>query len=601
MNKTDPNLIYQNRKNQYSGEIKDIKKKETLLSLFKLAFVVGGLFSLYKITLSSSSLFFGLLAGFVVLFGTAAVIHEHYIEKKIFVETLKSINESEMRFLNHEFLDVNRGEEFMDTDHNFSSDLDIFGEKSLFHAVNRTTSWWGNNCLADWLGSVSEKKSVAMIRNRQAAVKELAGKIDVRQKIQAYGKLAGTAAVNPDVFSGLLREPERVLNRRYLLILIHSLPVLTLASGIMLFFGFQWYIPLGLLGIQILLNRLNGKHNARIFTLTSRNSRLLKAYSHSIAELEQESFSCELLKTLRENLFHNHKAASAYIARLSTIFSFFSLRRSEVLHPLANSLLFWDLHCVCRIEKWKRRVEGQVDIWFEGLGIFEAISSFAGIHFNFPDWSLPQIRESGLIISAKSLGHPLIPKQDRICNDLDIDTKGKILIVTGPNMAGKSTFLKTTGVNLVLALAGAPVCAGECSVSPVNLYTSMKVSDSLDKNLSLFYAELQRLKLLLEGIEKGQDVFFLMDEMLKGTNALDRQAGAMALLNQLAATNSTGIVATHDLEITRLEHDYPSKITNYHFDGYVEGDKLRFDYKLKRGKCESFNALILMRKIGINI
>jgi DNA mismatch repair ATPase MutS len=242
-----------------------------------------------------------------------------------------------------------------------------------------------------------------------------------------------------------------------------------------------------------------------------------------------------------------------------------------------------------------------VDKWFKGLGVFETISSFAGIHFNFPTWSLPQIRESGLIISAKSLGHPLIPEQERICNDLVIDRKGKILIVTGPNMAGKSTFLKTAGVNLVLALAGAPVCAVDCSVSPVNLYTSMKVSDSLDKNLSLFYAELQRLKLLLEGIEKGQEVFFLMDEMLKGTNALDRQAGAMALLKQLVSNNATGIVATHDLGITKLESDYPFKVINFHFDGYVQDDKLMFDYKIKRGKCESFNALVLMRKIGIKI
>jgi DNA mismatch repair ATPase MutS len=168
-------------------------------------------------------------------------------------------------------------------------------------------------------------------------------------------------------------------------------------------------------------------------------------------------------------------------------------------------------------------------------------------------------------------------------------------------MAGKSTFLKTLGVNLVLGLAGAPVCARSCRLSPFKLYTSMKVSDSLDKHLSLFYAELQRLKKILDVILRGEDVFYLLDEMLKGTNALDRQAGALALMRQLVGFKASGVVATHDLELTRLEEEIPEKIRNFHFDGYVEGDQLRFDYILKPGKCESFNALALMRKIGIKL
>lgn len=601
MSKINPESIYQNRISQFSNRVKDIKNRETFLSMVKLALVGGGIFSLYKVSMGSSHFYLFLLVGFVVLFALAVVIHEHYIQKKTFAETLKSINESEIRSLRYEFLDVNRGDEFIHTDHSFSSDLDIFGEKSIFHAINRTTTWWGNTCLADWLREVPGEKGIIHILKRQDAVRELADKIDIRQKIQAYGKLAGSAVVNPDVIFGLFREPERVINRKYLLILIHTLPAITLTSCVFLFFGLPWQIPILLVILQMIINRITGKHNSRIFSLTSRNSRLLKAYSNIIEELEREPFSSELLKAVRENLFYKNRAVSVYISKLFLIFSYFSLRRSEILHPLANSLLFWDLHCVYRIEKWKRTVGEQVDKWFAGLGIFETISSFAGIHFNFPTWPLPQIRESGLIISAKSLGHPLIPEQERVCNDFVIDSRGKILIVTGPNMAGKSTFLKTAGVNLMLALAGAPVCAVDCSVSPVKLYTSMKVSDSLDKNLSLFYAELQRLKLLLEGIEKGQEVFFFMDEMLKGTNALDRQAGAMALLKQLVSNDATGIVATHDLEITKLESEYPAKVINFHFDGYIQDDKLMFDFKLKRGKCESFNALALMRKIGINI
>ena len=214
---------------------------------------------------------------------------------------------------------------------------------------------------------------------------------------------------------------------------------------------------------------------------------------------------------------------------------------------------------------------------------------------------MPEISSADFVFKATNLGHLLIPDDQRVNNDIEMDGKGKIWVITGPNMSGKSTLLKTVGVNMVLALSGAPVCAETCVLSPIKLYTNLKVSDSLDKNLSLFYAELQRLKMVIDGVAEHGKVFFLVDEMLKGTNALDRQAGAIALLKQLAASETNGFVATHDLELTKLEKDFPEKITNFHFDGYIEGDKLLFDYKLKRGKCESFNALILMRKMGIDV
>ena len=189
----------------------------------------------------------------------------------------------------------------------------------------------------------------------------------------------------------------------------------------------------------------------------------------------------------------------------------------------------------------------------------------------------------------------------RVANDVEVGPTGTVLLVTGSNMSGKSTLLRAIGVNAVLAEAGAPVCAEICVISPAKLYTNLKVSDSLDKNLSLFYAELQRLKMVVDGVAKHERVFFLLDEMLKGTNALDRQAGALALLRQLCKSESNGFVATHDLELTKLEDEFPEKIKNYHFDGYVEEDKLFFDFKLKSGKCESFNALLLMRKMGIDV
>jgi hypothetical protein len=392
-----------------------------------------------------------------------------------------------------------------------------------------------------------------------------------------------------------------VLNKKFLLAYIHIFPLITLTFIALIFFRVTWLIPLGMIIIQGFVNRSAGKRIARIYKMTSKSSKIFNAYSSILSEIEKEEFKSEMLKTQKKTLFTGNKSASSCIKKFSVLLEYFELRTNPQLHFFMNNILCWDFHWVWRIEKWKKRVGPDIHKWFEVVGIHEALSSFACAHFNFPDWTFPKIVESEFHLETKSAGHPLIPVKERVCNDIRLEGKENILIITGPNMAGKSTFLKTIGVNMVLAFAGSPVCAKSFKVSPLNLYTSMKVSDSLDKNLSLFYAELQRLKMILDAILRKEPVFFLIDEMLKGTNELDRQMGSIALIKQLVKNNSDGIIATHDLELTKLEKEYPQEVINYHFDGYIEGDKLLFDYILKKGICESFNALVLMKKIGIDI
>jgi DNA mismatch repair ATPase MutS len=287
-----------------------------------------------------------------------------------------------------------------------------------------------------------------------------------------------------------------------------------------------------------------------------------------------------------------------------------------MLHPLLNNTVFWDLHCMYKIEKWRKETAAQVKDWFDVIGEFEALSGFACLKFNNPDWVMPEVSadDGSFRLEAIALGHPLIPREERVCNDILFGGAGmgSMAIITGPNMAGKSTFLRTVGVNIITALAGAPVCAAGFKISPVKLFTSMQTSDSLDKHLSLFYAELQRLKMVIDGIMGKEPVFFLIDEMLKGTNALDRQKGAIALLKQLMRSRANGVTATHDLQLTKLDNPdewekagdvFPHgiQVANYHFDGYIEDDRLLFDYKLKQGICDSFNALVLMKKMGIDL
>jgi DNA mismatch repair ATPase MutS len=294
-----------------------------------------------------------------------------------------------------------------------------------------------------------------------------------------------------------------------------------------------------------------------------------------------------------------NRPASFHIKKMSSILSYFDLRLSREFHVLFNNLLFWDLHCVYRIEKWKEKVGKVVRRWLDVIGDFDALSSLANTFFNNPEWTMPEVSEFEFKLEAESIGHPLISKAENVRNDITLRRKGSILIVTGPNMAGKTTFLKTLGVNIVLALAGAPVCSKRFVISPLKVYTSMKVTDSLDKKLSLFYAELQRLKMITDAILRKEPVFFLIDEMLKGTNESDRHKGAIALIRQLVKNEADGVLATHDLELTNLEKEFPEEIANYHFDGYIEGDKLLFDYILREGICKSSNALELMKKVGL--
>jgi len=377
--------------------------------------------------------------------------------------------------------------------------------------------------------------------------------------------------------------------------------MLTLSAIVLVFFKFSWLIPVGFVLVQGIVNRIFRKKVNRLYKLTSQNFKVLNVYSKIIREIESETFKSSTLIELQKHYFIKNRPASLYIKKLSSRLQFFEARSSKEIHFLMTNIFFWDLHCVYRIEKWKNDVKLDIDKWFDAVGQFEALSSLGSIYYNHPNWTMPELSDSGFILNAISVGHPLIPSSERVHNSIELHGDTNIVIITGPNMAGKTTFLKTIGVNIVLALAGAPVCADVFQVSPVRVYTSMKVSDSLDKGLSLFYAELQRLKMVLQAILKREPVFFLIDEMLKGTNELDRHSGANALIRQLIEHKAEGMVATHDLELTKLERDFPGKIWNYFFDGYIEDDKLLFDYLLKKGICTSSNALELMKKIGINV
>ena len=598
---TSPEQTYRSRIRDCENRLKRQKPIEAALIAAKLFIIACGIFFMYKVAAVSQDVYILLLGTAILLFAVPAVIHEFFIRKRNFIQLIQSLNEMEIHALDYVYPDYGHGQSFVDLDHPFSSDLDIFGPKGLFHFINRTATIFGSENLADWLRNQPPDPAPDVLHYRQQAVQELSGRVELRQHILALGRQIKTSLPKPDAFPLLMKEPNLVMGKPLLIGVIHLLPLVTLAAAGLLFAGLHWGVPLGLLVLQSLFNRRTRKQIHRIHVLTSHNARVFHAYAQIIREIENARLQSPLLKSMHKALQAQEKPASRHIQTLSRIAGFFEIRRSEILHPVVNVILLWDLHCVWHLERWKARYAEKALGWLHSLGEFESLSSFANLRFNYADWVFPEIQSKPGLFHAECLGHFLIPPHERVCNDVQSEGRGSIQVITGPNMAGKSTFLKTIGVNMVLGLAGAPVCARSCRMSAYRLYTNMKVSDSLDKHLSLFYAELQRLKTILEQIVSGEPVFYLLDEMLKGTNALDRQAGALALLRQLVGYQASGVVATHDLELTKLDAAFPEKIRNFHFDGYVDGDQLRFDYKLKPGMCESFNALVLMRKIGIDI
>ena len=601
MEKTNPEDIYKERIITFESQIQRLKRKETLLSVIKLVAVVCGIVLLVKLATKFTLTPLLAFVTILILFAVVAAIHENIIKKRKLQEALKEINENEIKATHGEFLDFDTGEEFISIDHAYLSDLDIFGNRSVFHSLNRTTTSIGKRFLSTWLKIFPENSNIKKVKERQEVVQELAGKLDLRQNIQAHGRFIEDSIKRLESFQDLFDEPVAVLGKMPLIVFIHLFPLVTIGGVVLVFFHVPWLVPVVLVLIQGIVNRLTGKARQRIYNLSSRNAKILTAYSKITGELEKENFSSSKLKEYRSELFLEDKSASSHIKKLSTLLGYFDMRLSKEFHLLFNNLLFWDLHCVYRIEKWKKKAGPVIHKWFDVIGNFEALSSFANTLFNNPDWTMPEVCGPEFRLEARSIGHPLIPKAENIRNDISLHHKGNILIVTGPNMSGKTTFLKILGVNIVLAMAGGPVCAKRFVLSPLKLYTSMKVTDSLDKKLSLFYAELQRLKMIMDAILGKEPVFFLIDEMLKGTNESDRHKGAIALIRQLVENKADGVLATHDLELTKLEQDYSKTITNYHFDGYIEGERLLFDYKLKIGICQSSNALELMKKVGIQV
>lgn len=595
----EPRSFYQNRLAELNAQLQKLKQKKSSFAWLRLGAVIAIVAAFY--------FFWSLGVGYVIAAAVLLLI--------IFIQLIKadlknqakiehtnklvSINQNEMEFLKGNYFVFEDGSVHIPKEHPYSNDLDIFGRASLFQYLNRTTSEPGSRKLADYLSSPA---SISEIAERQLATKELSTKALWIQDFQANGEKSRITfstrnrienwMKEPDIFSGF--KPWKWL--RYLLpAIILTIVILYIFDkvGDSVFYG-------GLFVFAIIAYQVN-KYIAPVHEQLSKAAAELNTLYSNILLIENETFESRLLQQLQSVFVAQNKKASADILKIKKILDKLDIRYNLVLSAPLNLLLLWNLQQVLDLEKWKATAQDNFNSWFQALANFEALNSFGIVFFNHPSWIFPVVNDEYFSIEGKEIGHPLIPAEKRINNFIDIPNNTELMLVTGSNMAGKSTYLRSIGINVVLAMAGAPVCAKSFSVSHVQLISSMRITDNLEESTSTFYAELKKLKTIIEKVNAGDKVFILLDEILRGTNSLDRHTGSKALIKQLIKKKAAAIIATHDLELANLKEDFSENILNYHFDVQVSNDELYFDYRLKPGVCNSLNASILMKKIGIEL
>lgn len=589
--------FYTDRINAFNKQSSDLQKQNSRLSFLRLISAIGA-FVLFYVILSYSLLIASIVA--ITLVFSLIYFVRRYNRNSKNIKRLKAlikINENEISCIQtrHSSLFYN-GEEYITPIHSYASDLDIYGKHSLFQLINRSVTKTGNNTLAGWLSKPSLNKEIS---KRQEAVKELAKKIDWRQNIIQYGFTNKLNYDDPKFVIEWGKKPSP-FHRKGLLIAITIMPFLSLAALIYSFIGSQAPITIMILA-NIVIHYFNSKKVSLAHEQTAQRGNMLKTYSYIIEQFEKENWESVKLNELKNALASNDKLTSKKIKQLTRLIELLDQRLNLVVQFLFNFLFFYELHLLFRIDKWKQKYGHETEKWFDAISEIEAISSFSNLSFNHEDWSFPSISNKHFELSLKEAGHPMIDQISRVNNDYQLNGPGTVHIITGSNMAGKSTFLRTVGVNIVLALSGAPVCAKEMKVSNVEVNTSMRIKDSIEDNESSFYAELKRIQQVIEKVNKKEKTLLLLDEILRGTNSKDKHTGSRALIKQLVKHDAVAMVATHDLELSILEEELPGQVENRFFDIKIDGDQLYFDYKVQKGFCKTFNAPILMQKMGIDL
>ncbi|MDR2119123.1 MAG: DNA mismatch repair protein MutS [Tannerellaceae bacterium] len=583
-----------------SQRAKDLQKKIHRMGTARLALVVGAVAAVWFLRERDWQEIAGVVSLFAVAFAVLMVLHTLLSHKKSYTEALRELCANELKGLHYDFSAFDGAAGKIAGAPSFCSDLDIFGPHSFFQSVNRTVTAIGHERLAAWfMEPLTDKDAIVQ---RQEAVKELAPLAGLRQDFYVNGILrAERPAEDTRLLSHLMNTSTVFARSRFRKVAVRTVPVLWMAVFVCFIGG---YMPLPLFSLLFILSALVAYIRIRQINRLHRTvdtlEKILVACSRLMKCIEDRDFTSGILSGIRRQLHGKEGTASRAIKKLSSHIGVLD-QRMTLTGILLNIFTFRDIQACISIEQWKSAHGTEAADWFDALACFDALSSLAGFAFNHPDYIYPILSDTYFRMSGKALGHPLIRRDVCVKNPVAIETSPQFLIITGANMAGKSTYLRTVGINFLLATIGAPVYAGELSLCPATMVTSLRTSDSLTDSESYFFAELKRLKMIIDRLKQGEKLFIILDEILKGTNSADKQKGSIALMKQLISYKACGIIATHDLALGLLEQKFPGQAKNFRFEADITGDALTFSYQLKEGIAQNMNACFLMQKMGITV
>ncbi|MDB4977671.1 MAG: MutS-related protein family 1 [Myxococcaceae bacterium] len=596
---------HESRVRDLSIQRDQLETKANRISLFRLLTFLGAASAMVAGLKQAMPLAFLLAALLAIVFFAAVAWHARVISAKHGVEVRIEINQRMLKRMAGHWHDLpSRGEGLISPSHPYASDIDLTGVGSLFQRIDVSQTREGERALA---AALSEPAPWPLIEARHPAVLELTDKEVFREEIEALGSIQQRRSEKLDhtPFMALFSLPSVFATRRWLKPL--ALVLLTTTGTVLVLVELEVLPSLAIWAcvfVQgVLLYGLREPVHGALDLLTARLG-FAQAYQAMLRAIEDESFSAPYLQGLQRRLRvakEHNSSASTLMSRLSRYEGFAQLRTQGPLYIVLNLLTLWDLFCLERIEKFAADVGPHCADWFKVVGEVELLCSFATLRHIDPNAVMPKLDDSQVGLRAEGLLHPLLPFATRVENDLTLPGSGSALLVTGSNMAGKSTLLRAVGLNVALALAGAPVCARSFSVSLVRLRASMRIDDSLQRGASYFHAELTRLRMVVGELDAGPPVLFLLDELLRGTNAHARHQGARAVLLHLLARGALGLVATHDVALAELEDELPGQVRNVHFTDVFEHGEMRFDYTLREGVVKTSNALRLLAMAGIEV
>lgn len=579
----------------YTAKARTLNQRLRALSFVRLFLFAAFIYCGYKSMRTGDTLF---IIGTIVFFIAFLLIVRLYDKLEgitTFYKALVRINKDEIAFLSGEPSLYASGSEYADAHHPYSYDLDIFGERGLYAYLNRCSTAFGRDALAQNL----LHPDTSAIVQRQEAITELSSKIEFRQHLQAYGSMHETKDKELRDLKAWVQSPVGFKNKA----LYYSLLLFPLATVGSLVYYFVTGNDKGadlfyvLFVVNLIISFAFGRKIAAHLSVSTSVNKLLQQYAGQLKLIEQEKFQSPLLQAWQQRITTQQGTASKSIGTLASLFNYLETVVNLLVSILLNGIVQFHVHVLYKLERWKEQNGNKIFDWLQLLGDMEALNSFANLAHNNPDFCAPEVSTTETL-SADNMGHLLIRKEKRVTNSVSFAGE-KFMILTGSNMSGKSTFLRTLGVNLLLARSGSMVCATRFVFYPYDVYVSMRITDSLQDSESFFYAELKRLETIIAHLQAGNKTFILLDEILRGTNSNDKRNGTIGLIRKLQRMQACGIIATHDVVVADLIQEYPGYISNNCFESEIVNDELLFDYKLKQGVCTKLSASFLMKKLGV--